>query len=767
MSGLDFDVRTSVRYLRKNALLWWLATATLGLGLGIASALFAALDALYFRPLPVDVSRSVVVVRATHDRDITSVSRADMNDTLANTRVEAFGGMRDWTFALQARGREEPVTSALATEGFFRTFRVTPHLGRLFRDDEGRAVLVSFSAWRQRFGADPLIVGKIVTLNGDAFVVAGVLPEQFTAPSFSAAEFWAPLSCDPDMSRGRAFRNLIVYARLPSGGRIDGVRKDLAALAGALQARYPESNRGWSLLAVPLIEYQLGGVSRQLVILAAATTLLLLMVLANLATLILSESVKRRAEYGIRAALGGTAFRLARQSLLDALLLCLPGATVAALLAGGLVWFLKPVVSAGLPGLHEIAPDASMLFFSFAVLMAISLILAGLSMWWSGQSEPAQYVEQASRALSGGSHRGNAILVTIQVALACALLASGFQLIRGYLRRTASLGDLEADSILLLRVRASEDASRRELVAAAREAAATLAAVPGVTSVAIGSAGPLFGGREELEVASDAVSPYSLLRFANVDQGYFATMRIPLLAGRAFGGDSAAGDPVVVITRSVAGRFFPAGDAIGRQLWLGSPKPRAHRVIGVVAESVDPRGESGGGVEIYVSFERDPRQVFFVILRGIMPSELPGLHGLMVMSRMPMGSLRDRVLLLPRLQMGILALFGVGAAVFATMAVFGCVSLVVSTRREEIALRLALGATARGAERLLLVEVMRPVGLGIGIGGLVLFIALTRLRELVGGLSMTGPVVGTAVALVALAIVASIRMVRATARVVE
>lgn len=767
MSDLAFDLGASLRYLRQRPLLALLSIGTLGVGLGVASALFAVIDALYIRPLPLDARKEIVVVRGVQGGEDSAVSRDDMNDLLNAGAVEAFGGMRDWHFVLAADGTPEPVEAVLATPGAFDAFSVKPHLGRLFRSEESRGLLLTFAAWQRRFGGSPNILGRSLILNGDAFTVIGVLPENFVAPSFRDAELWAPLSYDPDSTRGRGFRNLTVVARLVRSHDLQAFQSELDYRAQTLEREHPSTNRGWSVRAIPLIDFELGPVMRQLMILGIAVTLLLTMAVATLATVIFSDSMNRRSEYGIRAAMGGSTLRLCRQLLFDNLLLCLIGAIAAVAIAFVLLLATAPLAAAGIPRFDEIAPSARILLFALAVAVATAALFAIASVLWSGRGEPAEHIRASASASIAGARWGSSWLVALQVMLAFVLLALALRFGWSYSVRAGAERGFDPDSLLFVRVKAADGMNRAELVQAATDATTALATVPGAASAAIASSGPMFGGREELEVAADAVAPHGMRRFANVDSGFFSTMRIPIVAGREFTPNDRGRRAVVIISRGLAARHFPYGEAIGKSLWLGAPKRVPHEIIGIAGDVEDIRADRGGPVDVYLPFAQDPRGMFFFVVRGALPARLPALPRFMVLSTKSMQAALDAHFLVPKVQMALLALFAVGAMLLAVIAVYGMVTLVVGTRREEIRLRLALGAAPRDAQLLLLRAILAPVVSGLLAGWLLLELARGRVQPLVEPAAMSWRLVAvTAAFVLTLAIAASLRSVRETARVV-
>lgn len=721
MSGVVFDLRASVRQLRQRKLTALLAASTLGISLGVASALFAIVNALYVRPLPLDSERRVVVVRATNAEesiDDGTLSRLDMNDLLASGDVDAFGGFRDWRFALLANGTREPVEGALATPGFFDVFRAAPHLGRLLqadddRRDRNRVAVLSFASWQRRFGSDPRIVGRTLTLGSDAFTVIGVLPERFTAPSFREVEIWAPLSFDSDYERGRKHRNLTVYARLARGASLDALRSDLVQRAQSLATEYPETNRGWSARALPLVDYELASVTRPLTVLTLAAALLLLMGCANLASLLFAETIARTSELGLRAAAGGSPLRLFRQLFFDHLLLCIPGARAAAALASLLLAAGAPFAAELLPRFDEVRADATLFAFTFGFAVLLAAILAAATVVWVTHTEPAEHLRASSRMLTGAaSRRVNAWIATAQVAFAFILLALAVAYGRDYQRAASRDPGFAREGLVLLRVQALEQMRRTLLTRAAGDAADALRNIPGTRCATLATSGPLFGGREEIEITADGAAPPILARYTAVDATFFRCMEIPLISGRAFAiTDDARSAPVAIVSRSLAARLFPRGEALGKTLRLGR---KDIEIVGIAGDVIDERATTGGTIEIYLPFAQSPRASFFAIGRGTAPNAAATsirrtLPSFLLVSNETMETLANRQLLTPRLQMLLLLVFALAASLLAAVAIYGMVALVTATRAGEIAIRLALGASPQRAALLLARTVAAPL----------------------------------------------------------
>lgn len=783
--SLPFDLRASIRYLRRRPLLVWLSVGTLGVGLGVASTLFGVINALYLRPLPLDPDKQVVVVRAVQaEQGLTdqSMSRHDMVDLLAdNDAVAAFGGLRDWGPALFVNDKPEPLKGIAVTPGTFDVFDVKPHLGRLFTTADNvpsrnHVVLLTWNAWKRRFGGDPNVVGRGLNLDGESFTIIGVLPQRLRAPRFAEAELWAPLSVDSDYSRGRGLRNLTIYARLAPGTDRRAFSSDLLGRAQTLAVRYPDTNAGWSARAIPLIEHELSGVLPRLLLLGAAALLLLLMACANMASLIFAESMARGSEYGLRAALGGSIWRLFRQLFADHLLLCLAGGASAVFIAWMLLAFGGGFVTSGIPRLSEIRPDGIIAVFALGASVALAVVFAAISVFWATRGEPAAHIRTSDRSVTHSAPRwvSNA-LVASQVALAFVLLWAALSFGRAYHRLATASPGFDSRGLLLVSVQAVDRMNRQELASRSAGAVDDLPRMPGVTSATFASSGPLFGSDEQIGIATESMVMPLESRYANVDATFFECLRIPILAGERFTREhDGTGKPVVILSRSLAGRLFPRGDAVGKEVLLGNRRT-PHSIIGIAADADEAR-VAYGGIHVYIPFTQDARRAYYVVVRGTGGAEVPAeavnerlrhsLPGFMVLSSSTMDEMIEGHLLAPKLQVALLILFAAGAAVLAAVAVFGMVTLVASNRAGEMGLRLALGATPRQTQLLLLRAVALPVLIALALGAAIVLAGIPHVQALLSGISPTDPLPATAaVSIIAALTIAGVwRNVRTLAR---
>jgi len=781
MSSLLFDLVSSVHYLRRRPLLILLAVGTLGVGLGVASTLFGVFHALVLRPLPLDREKEVQVLRwkdTARDEASLPLSIEEVRELLEGSPgVAAFGAQRDWGFPLLQNGSYTSVDAVIATAGIFEVFRVVPHLGHLYTeadDHPGRnhVVVISFDAWQRRFGGDPEIVGRPVTLGRDLFTVIGVLPEEFTAPSFRNAELWAPLSVDSDYGRGRTHRSLTAYVRLASGHNVEALRSEVRLRGARIVKGYDTLERSWVPRLTPLIAYQLGRVLQRLVIIGLAVGLLLIMACVNLGTVVLGESLARRTELGLRAALGGSTARLFVQLLLDNVLLCLTGGAAAAAIAAALLSAFRRFAAAGVPRFDEVRPDGWVVLFALTVCVVMSVIFAALSVWWSSRQEPAEHIRLSGRSFAtAGSRRVLGSLVAAQIAFELVLLSLALVFAQRYYSLATVPSGFDEQGLVLLRVRTTDRMSRKVIPAVSEQGRADLASMAGASGAAIASAGPMFGPLEDVDVAPVASDQGSAVRisarYANVDPHFFDLMRIPMLEGRRFtpADDARETTISVIVSQSAAMRLYPRDRAIGKMLAIGDSQITAE-IIGIAGDTADARFDRGGGIDLYLPFAQDPRASYFMVMRGAtlraaterLRKALPGFT---LISAKTLEETIESHLVMPKLQMMLMVIFGIGAAVLAVVAVYGMVSLSAARRKAEMGLRLALGARPWQLRLLLVRGVAGQLSAGIAVGLAMIVLAAPRLRPLLGEISPGRPLaIASAIAAVmVLALAASWRSV--------
>lgn len=793
------DLRQAARALAKAPGFTAAAVATLALGIGANTAIFSVVRSVLWRPLP--FANAERLVRVGHARPFSgrpgdTFSPQDFEDlersSVGFTSVAAYQFVPGLT-GMNLTGSGEParLQTAFVSKDFFRTLGTAPLLGRPLVAEENvpgrdRAVVLSWRTWTDRFGADLRIVGRTAQLNGRAFTVVGVMPQEFGFPS-RAVDAWAPLSLmgEDEVPHRRDVRWLSAVARLSPNVSAASARSAVGGLFRRLAAAYPDSNAGFASASVEaLSESLLGEVRRPLLILLAAVGLVLLILCANLAGLLLARASARRREIAIRTALGASRARVVRHLLMETLLLSAAGG------AGGLavaLWgvALLPSAAGSLPRPVEIHLDAIVLGFAFAVSLLTGLAFGLAPALQASRADLSAALESGGRAGSPDRSRRTLLrsLVVAECLLAGVLLTGAGLLGKSFWRLAHVDPGLRADHVLALSITIPDDLySDDERHAAYRaEILRRLAALPGVTAVGGSKTMPLDGGGEayNYRVESRSNRDEKVRPEAGsfiVTPGYFRALGIPLVAGREFTReDLERGRRVLVVSRSFAREIWPGGNPIGKALLLGQ-KAR-FEVIGV---SGDVRHEGlaqppGGAVyvsaslfprstlKIFVRFSGDPRPI-----ASAARSAIRGVNRNQPISEIAtLPDILSRSVARPRFFMLLLVAFGAAALALAALGLYGTLSYGTRQRRREFGIRIALGAQAGDVLRLILREgaVLAMIGVALAVP---VALAVSRLLgSLLYEVRPQDPSVLTAVVLflVTVAIAASWLPARQAARV--
>ncbi len=436
MTGdLMHDLRYVFRSLAKAPGFTVIVLLTLALGIGANTAIFTVLNAVLLRPLPFADSDRLVAIRETFGQGLEG-SVAGPNVVDWRTRSHSFSGMlafRASSRALVGDGEPEQVFTAMVSADFFRTLGVPPALGRGFADGEdqgvGTVAVLSDGLWRSRYGADPNVIGRTITLSGQPYTVIGVAPPGFTYPGNAVA--WLPLEYGLGRSAQRSSHSYDVVGRLAPGVTLEAAQADLSAVARALEKEYPENNGGRGSRAVPLAADTVRAARPVLLLLGGAALFVLLIACANVANLFLARAAVRQRELAVRSALGAGRWRLARQVLVEGVLLSLAGGSIGLLLASWGVDLLVALRPRGIPRLDEIGVDHATLAFAILVSVAVGVGFALFPAITLSQGDPADAFRGEGRGVTGGRSGGRfrAALVVVQVSLALVLLAGAALLV--------------------------------------------------------------------------------------------------------------------------------------------------------------------------------------------------------------------------------------------------------------------------------------------------------------------------------------------------
>ncbi len=763
MIDLVSELRLAACSLARRPGLSLAAALTLALGLGANFTLFALVGGVLLRPLPLpEPERLVRLFQAYPQRSeqFGAASRLDAEDWAKAPGVQSLGLYSTFPQSLILATGAEPrgATTAYVSGSFFPTLGIKPERGRILTpaDEAGDAltIVVSHGFWERELGADPAAVGRSLTLSGKPFVVAGVLPASFRFPN-REVEVWAPLALIPpdDIPRLRFVRWLSVVARLAPGATVADVQQQTSAIAARLREDYPEGRaEAEAVHAVPLREQLVGEVRPVLIALLAAVVLVLLVACANVANLLLARGLSRRRSLAVQSALGGSRGRLARSLLLESLLIGLGGGVLGLLAAAWGVDGLHLLPDSVLPRSAEVQIDASVLGFAVVASLATGVLL-GLApaLRLTRPRELAGLPGEGS--LLGGARAQKGLrrtLVVAEVALTLALLVGSGLLLKSLWRLISVDPGFSPHHILAVSLTAPtyRYPESGEIASHYSALLGRLASVPAVESV--GSIKQLTL-REDGERMGFTLQPPSAggteainARLLQVSPDLFATLGVPLLAGRQLAAsDDGRSVPVVLVNEALARRHFAGLSAVGQRLYLGE---RSAEVVGVVGDIRHSGLAEEAPAMVYIPQAQNQRRIFTFVLRtageplSLASAVRQAIHE--VDPQQPItriesleGVIADTVSS-RRLFGTLFAAFALLATVLAAVGVYAMVAFGVVQRTREIGLRMAIGARRRLVLAQLLREGLGPVTLGCVLG---LGLALLAGRWLQGLLFEVSP----------------------------
>ncbi|HET7551931.1 MAG TPA: ABC transporter permease [Gemmatimonadaceae bacterium] len=799
LSDLRQDLHFGARSALRSPLFTLLAVVTLALGIGANAAVFGVVKSVLLDALPyADADRLVRVYGRFLDgsNDRGPLSAGTVTDIAARQR--SFVG----TAAFATLPREsilegdEPrvVQVEWAEPKLFRVLGVKAALGRTLRDDDAVGdtaftVMVTYAAWQQLLGGDPGVVGGTIDINGITRTVAGVLPRGFVGPG-GDADFYYPLDVrlllrDPISARGSGW--LGVVGRLKPGVTVDGARRDVAAIGADLAREYPRDNGSITLSTVPLRDSMVGDTRTPLLVLMASAGLVLLITCANLAGALLSRTISRRKEFAVRMALGAGRGRLVRQLLTESALLAIAGGVAGIALAEGGLAMLRRLASRALPSYAELSLDPGALLFTFVLALCTGIAFGLVPALSARRSNTQATLRDESRSAteSRPSRRLRGVLVAAQIALCVSLLAGAGLLIRSLAALTSASLGFNAGGVLSVNVQLPADRYRslEEQENFFEQLEERLRGLPGVTGVADATALPTaVMQRNGIRVIGappppDNVLPFAL--YAGVSDDYFRTLGIPLRSGRTFGPqDGPDGPPTIIISESMARRFWPKGDALGAQMRMGpDPNSTPLTVVGIVGDVRNDPTRPDAEPITYAPARQDVRQSRFLLVRtsGDPLALVRPFRGVLT-ALDPSVPMRDAMALSAFLSDGLtgrrrpvvlMSAFGALALLLASVGVYAMFAAMAAAREREFGIRVALGSTRREIAALVLRQgaVWMLAGLVGGAAGVVVVARLVS--GLLYGVRPLDPVaLGiTLLTVVACALVALLVPVRRATRV--
>ena len=749
------DVRSGVRALVHSPIFTAVTVLSLALGIGANTAIFSVVNGLLLRPLPYPEPEQIVDVWHTPPQqsfpglDKFSVSPGNYLDWKAQSSTfEQMAVYSDMGLSLSTSNDPLPLIGAAVSSDFFSVLRSNAMQGRTFTPDEERpggdqVVVIGHGLWQRAFGANPNLIGQTLTLNSRSFTVIGIMPAGFEFPR--EAELWVPLAWDDKERQVRSNHDYLVIARLKQNVSPQQAQAEMSTISSRLEQQYPEENKGWGAVVIPLRDDLVGDIRLALLVLFCAVGFVLLIACANVANLMLARGANRQKEIAVRIALGAGRARLIRQLLTESVLLAVTGGLLGLLLA---VWGSKMLVQLGsLPNTGDIGIDTWALGFTLLVSFAAGIIIGIVPALQFTRASISETLKQGA-GRTGGSpikqHTRKALVIS-EVALSLVLLIGAGLMIRSFWKLQNIDPGFDTRngltmSVFLTWIRYSEP---HQWLSFCDRAIEQIRAVPGVVSVGATTKIPLAGGGstqpfsiEGRPTAAIAEQPMAQTRYISPD--YFRAIGIPLRQGRFFGDhDRDKSVPVIIISEAMARRFWPGENPIGKRLTPSfHGEQGAREIVGVVGDVKTSGLDVDSSAMMYLPYKQVPLPFMsFVVRTASNPESLvqpvskaiysidkeQALTDVQTMDQVLTKSLSGR-----RFNMTLLLTFAGLALVLAAVGVYGVMNYTVTLRRRELGIRMALGAERRDVLRLVLRQGLTLTLIGVG-AGLISAYALTRL----------------------------------------
>ena len=784
MDSIIKDIRYGVRGLLKRPGFTALIVFTLALGIGASTAIFSIVDSVLLRRLPYTTASRIVAIQELNQAGKrVQVTSANFLDWRAQNSVfEHLAAIKTTTSNLALSDHAERVDLAQTNANFFDIFGIKPQYGRLFIPQDEQAghepvVVVSNTLWQRRFGSDPSLVGKPITLDGKNYIVVGVAPAGFQYPD--KTEVWVPplklvpeLWPNQDVTQTRGMGYLAAVATLKSGVSLPQAASEMETITARLRQQYPDTNNRRFNRVVSLHEHLVGDTNKLLWLLLGAVTFVLLIGCANVANLLLASGASRQKEMAIRTALGASRARVVRQLFTESTLLALTGGTVGLLIAYWGVAGITKLLPADFPRLNEIHMNVRVLAFTFAASVLTGIMFGLVPALQISRPDVQEAIRETGRGVSGNRRqsRFRQALIVVEVALSVVLLVGAGLLFRSFLRLQSVNTGFVAEHVWTARLTPSGTSykNQADYDRFYNQVLEKVSAVPGVQDAGVINTlpldkGPTAGFRVDGRPITTP-DKWPSANYRSVSPNYFRAMGIPVLQGRAYTDRDNLNSPLVmIVNQKLADEEFSGENPIGKRITFGNTnnnQPVWFEIVGVVANVRSLELSEEPTAELYFATLQDYWPAMSLVVRSNVDS--PNLSASVrqivneVDKSVPVSNVQmmDHVvsasITQPRFNLFLLGLFSTVAMLLSAAGIYGVTAYSVTQRTHELGIRIALGAQVGDVLKMILGQGMAVIGVGLVIGLAAAFALVRLLRSFLFGVGEKDPFTFVAITLLLL-----------------